>query len=139
MDSCCEQLGRLLWELTIPMSKVCIKFGVRASDVHAGSLGGLCRRLLLHLGSAHCRREKEENNLKTCFLPSPACCFPEQIPHKQSGTYRHDEEKSLQRMSTCALVEVSINSRWRDECMNDRWEGGVMEEKKRGKGKRERK
>ena len=62
LDSCCEQLGRLLWELTIPMSKVCIKFGVRASDVHAGSLGGLCRRLLLHLGSArsHCRERRRK-------------------------------------------------------------------------------
>jgi len=35
--------------------------GVRAGDVDAGAFAGLCRRVLLHLGSAnsHCRKEKE--------------------------------------------------------------------------------
>ena len=71
---------------------------------------------------------QETKNKKPDKLPSPAFCFPQQIPQKQSGTYRDDDEKSLQRMSTCAVMEVSINSWWGDECMNDSWKGGAIEE-----------
>lgn len=43
--------------------------------------------------------KETKNNLKTCLLPSPACCFPRQILQKQSGTIKDDKKKSSQRMS----------------------------------------
>ena len=33
------------------------------------------------------------------------------------------------------LMEGSVNSWWRDECMNDRWKGGVTEQTKGAQGK----